>query len=90
MSNLILHAGSFLCSLFQFNTQVTRGPNGAPTPPQAESTQQVNRTFPPTVAAQRTWALDATGSPWPLRQFCTLYLVFQLSLMAFLKYDLKL
>lgn len=34
---------------------MTRGPSGAPTPPQAEqavSTQQVNRTLPPTVAAE--------------------------------------
>lgn len=30
------------------------------------------------------------GVTVPLLQFCTLYLVFQLSLMAFLKHDLKL
>lgn len=55
------------------------------------STQQISVIRPLTLAAalHEGWALDAAEFPWPL-QFCTLYLVFQLGLMAFLKHDLKL
>ena len=97
-SSSILHAHWFLifCVLFQFkNPQVTVGPNAAPPPlgghACVHTADQCNTStdcgYSP---AWRTWDLDAVGPPWPLLQFCTLYLVFQLSSMAFLKHDSKL